>query len=58
MDFVTWVLLRFDSFMAEANKERAGASPAVAKRNPEVVMPLKALNQRDTATPVSKRPAA
>jgi hypothetical protein len=58
MDFVTWVLLRFDSFMAETNKERAGGVPSVAKRSPERPLPVSTLKPRETPTPISRRPAA
>jgi hypothetical protein len=57
MDFVTRVLLRFDSFMAEANKERS-TPQAVAKRIPECSSPVNMRDQRETPDPVSSRPAA
>lgn len=40
MDFVTWVLTRLDSLMANAKKNAASDPPDVPKRNPEPVRPF------------------
>ena len=37
MDFVTWVLLRYDSIMAEANKQNLAEGQAAPRRGPERV---------------------
>jgi hypothetical protein len=58
MDFVTWVLLRFDSLMAEADKKRSDGARSGATGSPERVLPLSALDQRETANSVPERPAA
>jgi hypothetical protein len=58
MDFVTWVLLRFDSVMADADKKRSDGVTSDATGNPERVLPLSALDQRETAHSIPERPAA
>jgi hypothetical protein len=57
MDFVTWVLQRFDAIMAEAQKKRTGESQPPAKHGPEGVRP-DAPDQRDKRSSASARAAA
>ena len=57
MDFVTWVLLRYDAVMAEINKNRTSEAQPPAKHGPEGVGP-DAPDRRDKRTSASARPAA
>jgi hypothetical protein len=59
-DFVTWVLLRVDSFLANAKCNRTGTEEAqqVPKRNSERVLPFGALDPRDSESPATPQSAA
>lgn len=59
-DFVTWVLLRVDSFLANANNNRTRLEDpqSVPKRNSERVLPFGVLDPCDSeSTPTSQSAA-
>jgi hypothetical protein len=58
MDFVNWVLSRFDEVMADADKDRGGSTENIEKRTLERVTPIDAAKSSDVPDVSSSLPAA
>jgi hypothetical protein len=57
-DFVTWVLLRVDPVLANANNNRKDDAQPAPKRNAERVLPFGVLDECDAETTPNSQSAA